>query len=148
MNRRQKYGGAGKSRKAHFSAPLIFLPSFRWAANRGAQSKPVKPGQTDAAGQAVGQILCKFFNMNDLQKDQLSARSNSVKPGQTDQESQMRLNCQRNDCQRNESQSSFHDYSSDDHSSDHALSARVSQTESNRLLLVKLPGQSYANTLT
>jgi len=34
MNHRQKYGGAGKSGKAHFSAQLIFLPSSRQAANR------------------------------------------------------------------------------------------------------------------
>jgi hypothetical protein len=44
---RQKYEGAEKSGKAHFSARLIFLPSFRWAANREAQSKSVKVDQTD-----------------------------------------------------------------------------------------------------
>jgi hypothetical protein len=31
VNRRQKYRGAGKSGKIHFSAKIIFLPSFRWA---------------------------------------------------------------------------------------------------------------------
>jgi hypothetical protein len=48
-------GGAGKSGKAHFSAQLIFLPSFPWAANRASQSKPVKVNQSDSVGQAGGQ---------------------------------------------------------------------------------------------
>jgi hypothetical protein len=48
--------GQKKSGEARFSARLIFLPSFRWAANREAQSNTVKPGQTDAFGQNAGQI--------------------------------------------------------------------------------------------
>ena len=43
---RAEMGGAEKSGKAHFSACLFFLPSFRWAGNRGAQSKSVKVNQT------------------------------------------------------------------------------------------------------
>ncbi len=37
----------GKSAKTHFSASLVFLPSFRRASNRGDQSNPVKVNQTD-----------------------------------------------------------------------------------------------------
>jgi len=44
----------GKSGKAHFSAQLIFLPSFPWAANRASQSKSVKVNQSDSVAQAGG----------------------------------------------------------------------------------------------
>jgi len=47
------------------------------------QSKSVKLGQTDSAGQADGQIVCKGFNMNDLRNKQRLGGSNSVKVGQT-----------------------------------------------------------------
>jgi len=47
------------------------------------QSKSVKLGQTDSAGQADGQTVCKGFNMNDLQNKQRLGGSNSVKVGQT-----------------------------------------------------------------
>ena len=46
-------------------------------------SGSVKPGQTDAAVRADGQIVCKGFNMNDLRNIQRLGRSNSVKVGQT-----------------------------------------------------------------
>jgi hypothetical protein len=42
----------GKIREKPFFAKLIFLPSFRRAAIRGAQSSSVKPGQTSLLGQA------------------------------------------------------------------------------------------------
>ena len=73
-----------KSGKAHFPAKLIFLPSFFLAANHGAQSKPVKPGQTNVLGQAGGQIVCKHLTMNDLQIIRRPGRSNPVKVNQTD----------------------------------------------------------------
>jgi hypothetical protein len=46
-------------------------------------SGSVKPGQTDSAGQADGQIVCKGFNMNDLRNKQRLGGSNSVKVDQT-----------------------------------------------------------------
>ena len=48
-----------------------------------AQSYWVKVRQTDAAGQAAGQIVCKSITMNRLQDKQLSGESNSVKLNQT-----------------------------------------------------------------
>jgi hypothetical protein len=56
LNRRQKYARAEKSRKAHLSAQLIFLPSFRWAANRGAH-----PGRAEAAAAKAGQAKSKWI---------------------------------------------------------------------------------------
>jgi hypothetical protein len=49
-----------------------------------ARSNPVKLGQTDDASQIGGQIVCKYFNMNDLQNNRLSMPSKSVKLNQTD----------------------------------------------------------------
>ena len=46
-------------------------------------SGSVKPGQTDAAGQADEQIVCNGFNMNDLQNKQRLGGSNSIKVDQT-----------------------------------------------------------------
>jgi hypothetical protein len=70
-------GRAEKSEKPHFSAPLIFLPSFRWVSNRGDQSNLVKPGQTDAAGWSARQIVCNYFTINALQ---LKYRPSSFRP--------------------------------------------------------------------
>ena len=51
MSERQKYGGAGKSGKAHFSAPIIFLPSFRWAGlpRHSRLVRRSRSGEVDAA---------------------------------------------------------------------------------------------------
>ena len=46
--------GQKKSGEARFSARLIFLPSFRWAANRGAQSSSVKVGLPAVAPKGFG----------------------------------------------------------------------------------------------
>jgi hypothetical protein len=75
---------AGKLGKDHFSARLIFLPSFRWATNCGAESKSVKLGKTIMLGQAGGQIVCKYLIMKDLQIIRRPGRSKSVKVNQTD----------------------------------------------------------------
>jgi hypothetical protein len=55
-----------KNQKAHFSARLMFLSFFRWAANREAQSSSVKPRQTSSVGQAGRHNPCKSLIMNIL----------------------------------------------------------------------------------
>jgi hypothetical protein len=92
----------GKSGKARFSAQLIFLPSFRRAANRAAQarradlsrqsrfgdggsrlgergSKPVKVDQTSSVAQAGGQNRMQISINEQLAKEIALIRSNQYK---------------------------------------------------------------------
>jgi hypothetical protein len=66
-------GRGGKIRTSPFFARFIFLPSFRWTANRRVQSKPVKVNQTSSPGQAGGPNPCKPLTMNNLRNKQPSS---------------------------------------------------------------------------
>jgi len=50
---------------------------------RNRVSRPVKPDHNSSGAQSHGQIVCKSFNMNDLEYNRRSARSKSVKVRQT-----------------------------------------------------------------
>jgi hypothetical protein len=69
-----------KIRKSTFSARLIPLSSFRWASDRGAQSKPAKVHQTDVVGSTAVQTACKYFIMNGLKIIRVQSRSDLFRP--------------------------------------------------------------------